>query len=71
MVGHFEFKGGEKVKNNPQKKKGLHPVYCRSDPDRCGPDQMFLGYAPLGLPLRCDRCGRSTAPNNYKWKKST
>ena len=60
-----------RMKDKLKKKRGQYPVYCAADPNHCGPDEVFLGYSWLGLPLRCDRCGRWTAPNNYKWKKST
>ena len=46
------------------------PVFCVTEPERCGPDLLFLGYGRMGEIMKCPRCGRNSAAGIYKWKLS-
>jgi hypothetical protein len=50
---------------------GTYPVFCQTGPERCGPDEMFLGYHPLNTPVKCPRCGRWSKAIRHKEETKT
>ena len=39
---------------------GRFPVYCETAKEYCREDDVFLGYHPLSVAVRCPACNRHT-----------
>jgi len=63
-----------KVKRGLSMTWGKFPVYCETAKEYCQEDDVFLGYHPLSVAVRCPVCNRHTrarrSVNNDQGEKS-